>query len=113
MIAKASPANPDDANLIFNHKQKLSDRTQVNERRTDCMTQPDALKSDSPLQWSTGTGTDVWALFRACIDGDLETVKSLLEKEPSLGRCHYRYRKPLYFAVRENRIEVAAFLLER
>ncbi|MFO1497886.1 MAG: ankyrin repeat domain-containing protein [Verrucomicrobiota bacterium] len=77
------------------------------------MTQPDALKSDAPLKWSTGRGNEVWALFRACIDGDLEAVKTLLQKDPSLVRSHYHYRKPLYFAVRENRIEVAAFLLER
>ncbi|HEY3132946.1 MAG TPA: ankyrin repeat domain-containing protein, partial [Acidobacteriota bacterium] len=77
------------------------------------MTQPDALKKNEPLKWSTGTGTDVWALFCACIAGDLETVQRLLKKDPALVRSHYNYRKPLYFAVRENRLEVAAFLLER
>ncbi|MCI0541650.1 MAG: ankyrin repeat domain-containing protein [Verrucomicrobiales bacterium] len=77
------------------------------------MTQPDALKKDEPLKWSAGRGTDVWALFCACIAGDLESVRQLLKKDPSLVRCHYGYRKPLYFAVRENRIDVAAFLLER
>ena len=77
------------------------------------MTQPDALKKNEPLKWSTGTGTDVWALFCACIAGDLETVQRLLKKDPALARSHYNYRKPLYFAVRENRLEVAAFLLER
>jgi len=77
------------------------------------MNQPEALKNETPLQWSTGIGSEVWALFCACIDGDLEVVKSLLEHDSSLVRCHYRYRKPLYFAVRENQIEVAAFLLDR
>ncbi|MBI4326705.1 MAG: ankyrin repeat domain-containing protein [Chloroflexi bacterium] len=77
------------------------------------MTQPDALKKDAPLKWSAGRGTDVWAMFCACIAGDLETVQRLSKKDPSLARCHYNYRKPLYFAVRENRLEVAAFLLER
>ncbi|MBL9166340.1 MAG: ankyrin repeat domain-containing protein [Verrucomicrobiales bacterium] len=77
------------------------------------MTQPDQLKSDSPLKWSTGTGADVWALFCACRDGDLDAVQRLLQKDPTLVRCHFAYRKPLYFAVRENRIEVATFLLER
>jgi ankyrin repeat protein len=76
------------------------------------MTQPDALKKREPLKWSTGIGTEVWALFRACIDGDLQTVQRLVGNDPSLTRCHYNYRKPLYFAVRENRIEVVAFLLE-
>ena len=62
--------------------------------------------------WSTGTGTDVWEMFCACIAGDLETVKRLVNEDPSLVRCHYAYRTPLYFAVRENQIDVAAFLLE-
>ncbi|MBX3747542.1 MAG: ankyrin repeat domain-containing protein [Verrucomicrobiae bacterium] len=76
------------------------------------MTQPEELKSNRPLKWSAGTGADVWALFCACIAGDMEAVKRLLAKDPSLVRSHYSYRKPLYFAVRENRIEVAALLLE-
>jgi ankyrin repeat protein len=77
------------------------------------MTQPAELKSDQPLKWSAGRGTDVWALFCACIAGDLEAVRRLLAKDPALVRCHHAYRKPLYFAVRENRLEVAAFLLAR
>jgi len=77
------------------------------------MVQPEALKTDAPLKWSTGRGTDVWALFRACIAGDFETVKGLLAHDPSLVRCQHAYRKPLYFAVRENRLEVADFLLDR
>jgi ankyrin repeat protein len=76
------------------------------------MIQPEALKKDEPLKWSSGRGTDVWALFRACIDGDLERVKGLLAKDPSLARCQHAYRKPLYFAVREDRLDVAAFLLD-
>src|SRR5262245_8555287 len=76
------------------------------------MTQPDELKKHERLLWSAGMGTDVWAMFRACIEGDLGTVKLLLDKDPSLSRCHHNYRTPIYFAVRENRVEVARFLLE-
>jgi hypothetical protein len=77
------------------------------------MIQPDELKSNEPLTWSPGAGTDVWSLFCASVKGDLVEVKRLLEKDPSLLRSHYHYRKPLYFAVRENKLDVAAFLLER
>jgi ankyrin repeat protein len=77
------------------------------------MTQPEELKKDEPLTWSAGRGTEVWALFCACIAGDLAAVQRLVSKDPSLVRCHHSYRKPLYFAVRENRLEVAEFLLER
>src|SRR5689334_9321812 len=77
------------------------------------MIQPDELKSDAPLLWSTGRGTDVWALLCACAAGDLAAARRLVEKDPALVRCQYAYRTPLYFAVRENRIAVAEFLLAR
>ena len=76
------------------------------------MLQPTELKSDRKLQWSPGRGTDLWKLFQACIAGDLEAVQALIANDPSLARAHYEYRKPLYFAVRENRVDVARFLLE-
>src|SRR5882672_11065284 len=77
------------------------------------MTQPEELKKNEPLTWSTGKGTDVWELFRACIAGDLAAVQRLIGTDPSLVRCQYNYRKPLYFAVRENHLAVVEFLLER
>ena len=76
------------------------------------MLRPAALRSDEKLLWAPGRGTDVWALFQACIDGDLDTVRALVATDPSLPRTHYEYRKPLYFAVRENRLDVVRFLLE-
>jgi ankyrin repeat protein len=76
------------------------------------MLQPAALKSEQKLLWSAGRGTDVWALIQACASGDLARVQALVAQDPSLARSHYDYRKPLYFAVRENRIDVARFLLE-
>jgi ankyrin repeat protein len=76
------------------------------------MLQPAELKSDEKLLWSPGRGSDVWALFQACAAGDLPAVQALIAKDPSLARAHYQYRKPLYFAVRENRVDVARFLLE-
>ena len=74
--------------------------------------QPAELKSDQKLLWSAGRGTDVWALIQACTAGDLAAVRALIERDPSLARAHYQYRKPLYFAVRENRLDVVRFLLE-
>ncbi len=77
------------------------------------MTPPDELRSDQPLIWSTGRGTDVWALFCACAAGDLESARQLLDRDPALVRSHFAYRTPLYFAVRENRLPVVSLLLER
>ena len=39
-------------------------------------------------------------------------MQALIAKDPSLARSHHDYRKPLYFAVRENRIEIVRFLLD-
>src|SRR5262245_15665916 len=77
------------------------------------MIQPEELKRDEPLLWSTGKGTQVWELFWACVTGDLVAVERLIAESPSLVRAHYEYRTPLYFAVRENQIAVATFLLDR
>ena len=76
------------------------------------MTQPDPLKKDESLLWSTGRGIDVWALFCACIADDLLAVQSLIAKDATLIRTHFHYRTPIYFAVRENSLKVAAWLLE-
>ena len=40
-------------------------------------------------------------------------MKRLLEEDPALVRTHFEYRKPLAFAIRENRVEVAEYLLVR
>ncbi|HYN07866.1 MAG TPA: ankyrin repeat domain-containing protein [Vicinamibacterales bacterium] len=77
------------------------------------MVQPEELKRNEPLLWSTGTGTKVWDLFCACASGDLATVERLVNGNPSLVRAHHEYRTPLYLAVRENRMAVATFLLDR
>lgn len=74
---------------------------------------PEALTKDEPLFWSTGKGTDIWAMFSAAMKGDLPAVESLLDKDPSLIRSAYDYRNPMSFAVRENQPEVVAYLLER
>src|SRR6516162_9002090 len=77
------------------------------------MIQPEELKRNEPLLWAPGIGTDVWELFCACIAGNLQAVKRLLAKDPSLVHTQHAYRTPLYFAVRENRVDVAAFLLDQ
>jgi ankyrin repeat protein len=76
------------------------------------MIQPETLKSNEPLAWSPGRGTDVWEMFCACIAGNLEAIQRLLAKDPALARCNYAYRTPIYFAVRENQLGVAEFLLD-
>ncbi|MBI2689619.1 MAG: ankyrin repeat domain-containing protein [Acidobacteria bacterium] len=76
------------------------------------MRRPRELRGNKKLLWSTGTGTQVWELFRAAAGGDTRTIKRLLKEDPSLIRCQHGYRTPLYFAVRENQVKAAALLLE-
>lgn len=76
------------------------------------MIRPEGLKKNERLLWSPGMGTDVWEMFCAAIKGDLAALKRLLAQDPALARCQYAYRTPLYFAVRENQLQAAAFLLE-
>ena len=76
------------------------------------MLPPPELTRDEPLIWSRGRGTDVWRMFLACRDGDLQRVQALVANDAGLVRCHWQYRTPMYFAVRENRAAVAAFLLD-
>jgi ankyrin repeat protein len=76
------------------------------------MIQPEALTKDEPLFWSPGKGRDVWEMFCAAIKGDLEAIKQLVDRDPSLVRSQYEYRTPLSFAVRHNQLAVATYLLE-
>lgn len=52
-------------------------------------------------------------MFRAAANGDLKTLKRLLKKDPALVRGAWDYRTPIAFAVRENQLEAAAYLLEQ
>lgn len=70
------------------------------------------LMNNRPLKGATGRGPDVWKLFVASVDGDLDTVKQLINNDPAIVRTQVAYRTPIYFAVRENRIPVVEFLLQ-
>lgn len=90
----------------------MNDPDKHDDQRIRRLIPPDDLKKAEPLFWSSGIGTDVWELFLACFCGDLYAVKRLIAKAPALVRCHYEYRTPLSFAVRENWIEIAAYLID-
>lgn len=96
--------------------QSLTDQTSFHgpeSNKVGRLIQPEALKKDEPLKWSPGKGTDVWEMICAAITGDLETIKRLLERDPSLARCHYNYHTPFSCAVRENQVEAAAYLFDQ
>lgn len=77
------------------------------------MVQPESLKSEDYQPWSRGRGIDVWAMICASISGDIETIKTLVARDPNLINCEYEYFTPIRFAVRENQQHVVDFLLEK
>src|SRR5688572_25551087 len=77
------------------------------------MHQPDSLKSEDYQPWWRGRGIDVWEMICASISGDIETIQTLVARDPNLINCEYEYFTPIRFAVRENQREVFDFLLER
>jgi len=77
------------------------------------MREPETLKTEAYLPWSRGRGVDVWAMFVAAMSGDLESIRELAARDPALLSCELEYLTPLHFAIRENRIEVVRYLLDR
>jgi len=55
----------------------------------------------------------LWRLFEASASGDAEGVKHLVEARPELVNAQYNYTPAIHFAVREGRIEVAEYLIDR
>ncbi len=56
---------------------------------------------------------DLWSLFEASAAGDLAAVKWLVERRPELVNAQYNYTPAIHFAVREGRLEVAQYLIDR
>lgn len=79
--------------------------------RLATMKQPAELASETPLLWSVGRGIDVWQMFTAAANGDVDALKALLDKDPNLIRSHYHYRPAMLFAVQANQVEGVKFLL--
>ncbi len=77
------------------------------------MHQPDELKTNDYLPWSRGRGEDVWQVLLTSCTGDIKTLQTPVDQEPSLVDCEFEYYRPLHFAVRENQLEVVKFLLDR
>lgn len=79
------------------------------------MIRPPELIVTLPMELQNGvfaTTTTVWETLVAAHNGDLNGLKILVNRCPELARCQYNYTPPLHFAVRENHLAVARFLLE-
>ncbi len=73
---------------------------------------PADLDTDDYDGWYMGRGRSVKRAVKAAMEGDLDTIRRCIDAEPELVDCNIRYRGPLYFAVGNNHLEVARFLVE-
>ena len=55
----------------------------------------------------------LWRLFQASASGELDEVKHLVVERPELVHAQYNYTPAIHFAVREGRLEVAEYLIDR
>jgi ankyrin repeat protein len=53
-----------------------------------------------------------WAVITAAAEGDTETMRRLLTRDPGLSREGYWYTPPIHFAVREGHLEIVQMLLD-
>jgi ankyrin repeat protein len=78
------------------------------------MIQPNELKLNLPVELSNGVMSDttrVWDILVASKNGDLDTVKKMVDKCPELIYAQYNYTPPIHFAVREGHIDLVKYLL--
>jgi hypothetical protein len=67
------------------------------------MIKPDELESEA--------GQLIWDTIVAAAEGDVTTLRKLLNQDPRLGRAEYWYTPAVHFAVREGHLEAVQLLL--
>jgi ankyrin repeat protein len=65
-----------------------------------------------PVELESGAGGDMWATFVAASDGDVATLRRLLELNRRLARAEYWYTPVIHFAAREGHMEAVRLLLD-
>jgi ankyrin repeat protein len=65
-----------------------------------------------PPELDSEEGGIVWQTLTASEDGDVATLRHLLERNPLLSRAEYWYAPAIHFAVREGHLESVQLLLE-
>ena len=77
------------------------------------MKRPPELRSKQPLLWSTGTGVDVWAMFRAARDGDIPALRRLAQERPVADPLPLLLPDtPLFRRAREPDLQAVKLLLD-
>jgi ankyrin repeat protein len=65
-----------------------------------------------PPELESEEGGIVWDALTASEDGDVETLRRLLERAPELSRAQYWYTPAIHFAVREGHLDAVRMLLD-
>ncbi len=65
-----------------------------------------------PPELDSAEGGLVWNALTASDDGDVNTLRRLLEGHPRLSRAEYWYTPAIHFAVREGHLEAVGLLLD-
>ena len=65
-----------------------------------------------PPELESVEGSIVWDALTAADDGDVTTLRALLERDARLSRAEYWYTPAIHFAVREGREEAVQLLLD-
>jgi hypothetical protein len=64
-----------------------------------------------PQELDNEQGQAIWETMCAADAGDTATLRSLIDKDPSLSRLEYWYQHPLHYAVRGGHLEAVKLLL--
>ena len=78
------------------------------------LTRPESTYTKAPVLFGGGVpANDLWAIIAAATDGDVETIKTLADKDPDLVTANLDYNQPLHFSVHGNHVEAVRILLDR
>ncbi len=72
---------------------------------------PRSLNTSKFFPFENGKGHEIWDTINAAITGDVERIRALVDKSPSLVNCYYDYQTPLHLAVVNGHTDVAEYLL--
>ncbi len=65
-----------------------------------------------PPELDSDEGDVIWSALTASDEGDVATLRELLERDPRLSRAEYWYTPALHLAVREGHAEAVQLLLD-
>lgn len=65
-----------------------------------------------PPELDSREGDDVWNALAASDEGDVVTLRELVERHPQLSRAEYWYTPAIHFAVREGHADAVSLLLD-